>query len=210
MNPNPGTPGQEGPSSEPPNTPPGWIAQWDATTRRYYFVEIATGKSQWDVPTQPGGGMTPLASPGIGAGPSSAPDGQTEDRGMHPGPDGQTGDRSLGSMAMQYAMGGNSKKKNDSGPAGLLNMAGSLLGGNSKPSHGGSSTSSGGLGGMVGALAGSVLGGGKKDDKHSNQQHNYSGQSHSGGNDGGLMGKVAGFLGGAGQQVRSSPIRKCR
>ena len=98
MNLNPGTPGQEGPSSEPPTTPPGWIAQWDANSRRYYFVEISTGKSQWEVPTQPGGGMTPLASPGIGAGPSSAPGGAQEgERGMGDGP---TGDRSLGSMAI--------------------------------------------------------------------------------------------------------------
>ena len=213
MNSQPGTPGQEGPSSEPPSTPPGWIAQWDASSRRYYFVEISTGKSQWEVPTQPGGGMTPLASPSVGAGPTQppgytgAPGGaQGGERGMG---DGQTGDRSLGSMAMQYALGGGGKKKKDEGgAAGLLNMAGSLLGNNNKPSHGGSSTSSGGMGGMVAGIAGSLLGGGKKDNKHnsSSNQNNYHGGNTSGSNDGGLMGKVSGFLGGSGQVRISLPL----
>lgn len=29
------------------------LAQWEGTSRKYYYVQRATGHSQWDVPTQP-------------------------------------------------------------------------------------------------------------------------------------------------------------
>lgn len=32
--------------------PPGWAAQWDAANQRYLFIETATGKTQWEPPTQ--------------------------------------------------------------------------------------------------------------------------------------------------------------
>ncbi|KAI8881234.1 hypothetical protein K501DRAFT_334875 [Backusella circina FSU 941] len=35
----------------PPSLPPGWIALWDETSQRYYYLEQATGLTQWDVPT---------------------------------------------------------------------------------------------------------------------------------------------------------------
>ncbi|KAI3390660.1 hypothetical protein diail_8982 [Diaporthe ilicicola] len=47
----PGSPGQEGPTFAPPHLPAGWIAQWDANSRKYYYVQLSTGVSQWDVPT---------------------------------------------------------------------------------------------------------------------------------------------------------------
>lgn len=47
----PGSPGQEGPTFAPPQLPWGWIAQWDATTKKYYFVQLSTGISTWDIPT---------------------------------------------------------------------------------------------------------------------------------------------------------------
>lgn len=47
----PGSPGQEGPTFAPPHLPPGWIAQWDANSKKYYYVQLSTGVSQWDVPT---------------------------------------------------------------------------------------------------------------------------------------------------------------
>ena len=31
--------------------PPGWHAQWDGNQNRWYYVEQATGRSQWDPPT---------------------------------------------------------------------------------------------------------------------------------------------------------------
>lgn len=41
--------------------PAGWIAQWDAVSGKYYFVQLSTGLSQWDTPTEsaPTGADTP-------------------------------------------------------------------------------------------------------------------------------------------------------
>lgn len=60
----PASPGSEGPSFAPPPLPPGWIAQWDASSRKYYYVQLSTGVSQWEVPTTaaPVGGGTPTPS----------------------------------------------------------------------------------------------------------------------------------------------------
>lgn len=41
-----------GPTFAPPPLPPGWIAQWDAVSGKYYFVQLSTGVSQWDTPTE--------------------------------------------------------------------------------------------------------------------------------------------------------------
>jgi hypothetical protein len=69
------SPGQEGPLHDPPSLPQGWIAQWDAAWKRYYFVCLSTGMSQWEIPTQaaptpstptptPGQETSPFAQPG--------------------------------------------------------------------------------------------------------------------------------------------------
>ncbi len=57
----PSSPGSEGPTFAPPPLPAGWIAQWDGNSRKYYFVQLSTGLSQWDTPTDaaPVGGTTP-------------------------------------------------------------------------------------------------------------------------------------------------------
>lgn len=55
----PASPATEGPTYEPPSLPPGWIAQWDGTSKKYYFVSISTGVSQWETPTQQAPGGTP-------------------------------------------------------------------------------------------------------------------------------------------------------
>ncbi|KAL8950013.1 MAG: hypothetical protein Q9222_003922 [Ikaeria aurantiellina] len=39
------------PTGGPP-LPPGWIAQWDPNSQRYYFLEQATGRTQWEPPQQ--------------------------------------------------------------------------------------------------------------------------------------------------------------
>jgi hypothetical protein len=59
----PSSPGSDGPTFGPPPLPPGWIAQWDASSRKYYFVQLSTGASQWETPTEaaPVGGGTPAA-----------------------------------------------------------------------------------------------------------------------------------------------------
>ena len=47
--------GYAGPPPGPPGSnmmlPPGWIQQWDANSQRYYYVEQATGCTQWEPPT---------------------------------------------------------------------------------------------------------------------------------------------------------------
>ncbi|KAF7723181.1 hypothetical protein EC973_002316 [Apophysomyces ossiformis] len=42
----------------PPTLPEGWIALWDQTAQRYYYVQTATGQTQWEVPTQPSSTVT--------------------------------------------------------------------------------------------------------------------------------------------------------
>lgn len=48
----PTSPSAEGPTFAPPSLPAGWIAQWDGASKKYYFVQLATGASQWDIPTE--------------------------------------------------------------------------------------------------------------------------------------------------------------
>lgn len=77
--PGPASPGGSGPTYGPPSLPPGWIAQWDGSSKKYYFVQLSTGVSQWETPTDaaPVGGGTPAATsdhpygvPGGGSGQS--------------------------------------------------------------------------------------------------------------------------------------------
>ncbi|KAJ6141339.1 hypothetical protein N7470_010235 [Penicillium chermesinum] len=62
-----------GPSSPPPRLPEGWLPQWEGVQRKWYYVQRATGKSQWEIPTEPVI-LTPSTTPtSIGTGPSQAP-----------------------------------------------------------------------------------------------------------------------------------------
>lgn len=61
----PTSPGSEGPTFGPPQLPPGWIAQWDGASKKYYFVQLSTGVSQWEVPTDAAPtGSTPAPAAG--------------------------------------------------------------------------------------------------------------------------------------------------
>lgn len=58
----PTSPSAEGPTYAPPPLPAGWIAQWDGASKKYYFVQLSTGVSQWEIPTEAvQTGMTPAA-----------------------------------------------------------------------------------------------------------------------------------------------------
>ncbi|CAG8103287.1 unnamed protein product [Penicillium salamii] len=61
-----------GPSSPPPQLPEGWLPQWEGVRRQWYYVQRTTGKSQWEIPTEPIH-LTPSTTPSIGGGPSQAP-----------------------------------------------------------------------------------------------------------------------------------------
>lgn len=49
------------------------LPQWEGVQRKWYYVQRATGKSQWEIPTEPVV-LTPSTTPtSIGTGPSQAP-----------------------------------------------------------------------------------------------------------------------------------------
>lgn len=48
----PTSPSADGPTFAPPQLPAGWIAQWDGASKKYYYVQLSTGVSQWEIPTQ--------------------------------------------------------------------------------------------------------------------------------------------------------------
>ncbi|KAJ8129517.1 hypothetical protein O1611_g4115 [Lasiodiplodia mahajangana] len=214
----------EGPTFEPPHLPPGWIAQWDGSSRKYYYVQLSTGVSQWETPTDAAPGGTPAQSnehPYGVPGPREVithPDGtQTlkhPDGRMEPilppetsrGLDGPTGDRGFGNIATNALLsqfsGGSGKphSSNSHGSGGLGNLAGQLIG-SLGSSHGGSHGSSSGThsgggnsGSLVGQLASNLFSAGQKPEQ---PQNYHGGQPHSsGGLAGQVMGGVAGMFGG--------------
>ncbi|KAJ3411189.1 hypothetical protein HDV05_002617 [Chytridiales sp. JEL 0842] len=53
----------QAPPAAPP-LPPGWVAQWEPTYQRYFYVDTTTGQSHWVLPTpQPVGGYAPPPGP---------------------------------------------------------------------------------------------------------------------------------------------------
>ncbi|KAI9332657.1 hypothetical protein BDR26DRAFT_869096 [Obelidium mucronatum] len=68
---------QPPPPPQQPQLPPGWIAQWNQQYQRNFYVETATGKSQWEVPAfappafaPPPGPPPPDSHPSTGAPPA--------------------------------------------------------------------------------------------------------------------------------------------
>ncbi|KAL2149429.1 hypothetical protein VTH82DRAFT_8080 [Thermothelomyces myriococcoides] len=185
----PPSPGGEGPTFAPPPLPPGWIAQWDASSKKYYFVQLSTGVSQWETPTEPaptGGTPAPqndhpygLPNQGNGSaeiivhpdGSQTAryPDGRLEP--VNPREDGGYGDGTRG-------IGGGDT---DRGLGSLLGNTLSSLSG--KQSSGGSHGGSGGLGGLAGQVVTGLLSSGSSGSQ---------GGSH--GSSGGIGGKLASQL----------------
>ncbi|RKF54354.1 hypothetical protein GcM3_210017 [Golovinomyces cichoracearum] len=182
------TTGQEGPSFSPPSLPEGWIAQWDDQSKNYYFVNMSTRLSQWEMPTH----AAPTAPP-------YQNDSQSLKQQNNPYPAGEntmhvsngkeepgSSDRGLsgtiGQLAMNQLLGSGKKKmnSNNGGPLGAL--AGQLLGGSS---HGGSHSKPSSS--ITGSLVSSLLGG-KQPDKTS---HHGSPQKPG---HGGLMNTVSGLF----------------
>ncbi|KAF2261674.1 hypothetical protein CC78DRAFT_345625 [Lojkania enalia] len=84
-----------------PKLPAGWIAQWDNTSRKYYYVQISTGVSQWELPTSeaPVGGGSHGGTPAPSANPYDKPADGTQGPDVGEGTrgvDGPTGDRAGG------------------------------------------------------------------------------------------------------------------
>jgi hypothetical protein len=47
--------------------PPGWLAQWDQSSQRWYYVDQSTGRTQWDPPAGAPPPQGPYAPPAQGA-----------------------------------------------------------------------------------------------------------------------------------------------
>ncbi|KAK2071954.1 hypothetical protein P8C59_006335 [Phyllachora maydis] len=201
----------EGPTFAPPPLPPGWIAQWDGSSKKYYYVQLSTGVSQWETPTEaaPVGG-TPAATldhpygvPGADRKPEvithpdgsqtvKHPDGRLEpvlppEDGARAGMNGAaTGERGLGSFlsSVQHA---------SSSPLGQM------LGGLAHSGGGGGGGSSG-IGGKLASQLASNLFSGGGNSKPRPPQNYHGGQTaqpaHTGGLAGSVIGGVSSFLGG--------------
>ncbi|ROT43372.1 hypothetical protein SODALDRAFT_319847 [Sodiomyces alkalinus F11] len=229
----PTSPGAEGPTFAPPHLPPGWIAQWDGASRKYYFVQLSTGISQWDVPTEAaptGSTPAPVGEHPYGIPPQreliTHPDGSQTlryaDGTMEPvnppmppdgptarGGDGPVGDRGLGSMAMNMLLGGKDSGHGASGSNPLGNLAGHIMGGGGNHnSHGGGGGGKNPLGKIGGALTSSLLhtGGGKPDQPQSFHGGPVAGQQQHHGLTGSIMGGVANMFGGGGNQTQGVSI----
>lgn len=99
--------GPPAPYGAPPPMPPGWTQQWDQNSQRWFYIEQATGRTQWDPPAHlpPG----PYAPPPAGA-PYVAPGGHDE-RGLFGNTHGHQGhDYTQSGMATNE-----SEKKKDKG-----------------------------------------------------------------------------------------------
>ncbi|KAF8454900.1 hypothetical protein BGX38DRAFT_230452 [Terfezia claveryi] len=166
------TPPQPGPTVTPPPLPFGWIAQWDPSTKRYYFVQPSTGTTTWEVPT---GSVT--STPAQAQPPYTPPVDSYNPKQAHQNP----------SPSQQYDAQQDPVTTSRGGPlGGLGGLAQGFLAGGGKHGNHGSSGMSGKLG-----VASALLGGGK--------QHSGSGGHGSSGHGGpqpGLMGFAGGLLGG--------------
>ena len=45
------------PGPPPPEVPEGWIARWDDNYKQFFYVNLATKKPQWEMPTESAKGM---------------------------------------------------------------------------------------------------------------------------------------------------------
>ncbi|AEO71496.1 uncharacterized protein THITE_2123926 [Thermothielavioides terrestris NRRL 8126] len=184
----PASPGGEGPNFAPPPLPPGWIAQWDASSKKYYFVQLSTGASQWETPTDAAPVGTPPAStpasrvdhpygvPGSNGNGSAAPaeiivhpdgsqtarypDGRLEP--VNPREDGTTLDgTTLDGTTLDgtRGIGGGVGGGAGDGERSLGSFLGSTLSSLSGTQHGGGSHG-GGVGGLAGQVVTGLLSGG--------------------------------------------------
>ncbi|KAH9863694.1 hypothetical protein J1614_009626 [Plenodomus biglobosus] len=99
--------GPPAPYGAPPPMPPGWTQQWDQNSQRWFYIEQATGRTQWDPPAHlpPG----PYAPPPAGA--SYVAPGGHDERGLFGNTHGHQGhDYTQSGMATNE-----SEKKKDKG-----------------------------------------------------------------------------------------------
>ncbi|KZF20595.1 hypothetical protein L228DRAFT_262528 [Xylona heveae TC161] len=193
---------EAGPSEAPPPLPEGWTAQWEGKTRKYYYVQISTGVSQWEVPTEPAPTVpTPGGTPQQTTDPfqkpsdplQSAPEAEAGTaRGFEGGSEPYGQDRGLVSDLATNMIFGKQNKQSHSGLGGL---ASSFLGGHGSQGSSQQQSSHSG-GGLVGQIAGSLLGGHKPHGQQQQQQQQQQTASSTGHSQSNLMGIAGSILGG--------------
>ena len=80
------------------------LAQWEGQSRKYYYVQRATGHSQWDIPTQPALSVpTPDPTPQQSMDPFQKP--PSSDRGIDgQGENYEGADRGFLSVCLSYCL----------------------------------------------------------------------------------------------------------
>ncbi|KAH9845271.1 GTP-binding protein ypt1 [Teratosphaeria destructans] len=207
-----------GPDHAPPSLPPGWFWLIKGRSRKYYFVQISTGESTWEIPTMAAPQVpTPGGTPAHGnpyPTPASRDGGRDEgSRGF--GAEAGEGERGLGKLTNLQSTVMNAYLHKNSNQSGLGGLASSFLGGSSSgngpsgqssglgglassflggsPSHSGQSQSSHGSSSGLGGLASQFLGGGSgggQSQQHHQGSSGYSSQQNQGGSSGGSFGQL--------------------
>jgi WW domain len=83
----------------------GWIQQWDQNSQRFYYLEQATGRTQWEPPSFPHGAPSGLPPGGYGHGYAGEYGNQHVGQGGS-GDSGQHGHDKDKSSALKYGLGG--------------------------------------------------------------------------------------------------------
>ncbi|KAL8870017.1 MAG: hypothetical protein Q9174_003836 [Haloplaca sp. 1 TL-2023] len=147
-----GAPPSHAPNTGGPPLPPGWIAQWDPNSPRYYYLEQATGRTQWDPPQAFHGSFAPPGAPPMS--------GHGYDTHGAPGASGGYYSQETKHIVQDTHGGGHKeiveKKEKKSGKGGML------------------AAGAGGL--AAGAVGGAMIGHAMGDDSSDDEHHGYSQQ----------------------------------
>ena len=184
----------------PPPVPQGWVAQWDEEYKRFFYVETATGQSQWEHPEEKA--QSHDDQRGLS---QSRPEGQELSRTQQDDGD-EPQERGIGSSLIGAAMGGGNNNRHHNNHSSSIGggIGGALVGllisaamGSGKSHHGSNSSGYGGSSGGYGRPSHAPSSGGGLFSNYSplgQQQQSYGNQSSSGGL-GGILGGLTGSHG---------------
>ncbi|KAK3636853.1 hypothetical protein LTR56_013964 [Elasticomyces elasticus] len=156
----------------PPSLPPGWTVQWDQASQRNFYIETATGRTQWDSPAQAQSHYPPPPPQGAGGYPAP-PGGPSYGQDANRGVGGNYGSQQQYNSGYQGAPGYNPHSQ--AGPYDP-NMGGHAYG---QPPKKDNSTRNMMLAGAGGLAGGALLANAFDDDDNHNgasQSQNYGGQ----------------------------------
>ncbi|KAI8607917.1 hypothetical protein BC830DRAFT_63249 [Chytriomyces sp. MP71] len=159
----------------PPPMPPSYVAQWSAQYNRYFYVNTATGQSQWDMPQAQGHFAPPPGPPPPSQGPlySQQPASMNSVASINSGPVGYS------QPPPQYAMAQSGQVPPSQKPGGIMGMLSG--GGNGSQGQGistGAAVAGGALAGVVGLLAVGEAGKLASGALHHHPHHNHHHHNH--------------------------------